>query len=80
MRTREQNAKRYFGALWYIFLLLITAMSMVALIAKEPIPDFAFIIAMIGASIGAAVVGFLHGITLFVAREQDQADREKEVA
>lgn len=77
MRTNEQGVKRYFGALWSIHLLLIVTMTVVVLVASERVPDVAVIFAVIITTVMAAVIGFLHGISIFVARERDAAEAIK---
>lgn len=74
MRTKEQNAKRYFSAIWAVLTLVGGVLAVSVALVDEPIPDYAFIITVIVASVAAAVIGFLHGITLFVARAHDAED------
>lgn len=71
MRTREQDAKRYFGAVWLTLLFIITVFSVFVATAESPTPDWVVISALLITAVGSAILGFVHGITIFVARQKD---------
>lgn len=79
MRTVEQNAKRYFTALWSIYVMMMIGFIAMIIIADDRIPDVAAIIAIVMTSVAAGGIAFLHGITLIVARQRDAAPKQKSV-
>lgn len=76
MRSNEQQTHRYFGAVWAALALVIGIGIVTVLIVHEPIPDYAYVISIVLTGIAAGVIGFLHGITVFVAREHDAREAE----
>jgi hypothetical protein len=76
VRSNVQQTNRYFSALWSVAALIIGAMVLVVILTTKSIPPWVFIIIIVLNSVAFGGLGFLHGITLFVAREHDARNVE----
>lgn len=79
-RTNEQATKRYFTAIWSIFVTMLVTMIVLVLVVDKPVPDLAFGFAVIVSTIGAGLIGFIHGITIFIARQKDEDERKRDTS
>lgn len=77
VRTKEQNTRRYFTAVWSAFVFITAVVVMFIFAVEKPTPDFVVAAVLVLGSIVAGIIGFLHGITIFVAREKDAAERNE---
>lgn len=77
MRTNAQQTNRYFAALWSAATLVVGMMILVVMLTSELIPDLAFVVIIVLNSVAFGGLGFLHGITLIVAREHDARNTQQ---
>lgn len=80
MRTREQNTQRYFASIWSVYVLSTGAIIVGFFITDSSVADWFIAVVLTVWSAVAAVIGFLHGITIFVARERDAEDAARAIA
>ena len=80
MRTRVQGTQRYFASIWSVYALSTGAIIVGFFIADSPVADWFIAIILTVWSAVAATIAFLHGITIFVARERDANDAAQAVA
>lgn len=80
MRTRVQGTQRYFASVWSIYALATGAIIVGFFLSDRAVPDWLIAVLLLLWSGIAAAIGFLHGITIFVARERDADDVAHAVA
>jgi hypothetical protein len=74
VRTNVQGVKRYFTAAWSLLILLLVAGAVGLTLKPGFTPDWIAIVFATGISLLSGILGFINGITLFVAREHDTRD------
>lgn len=80
MRTRVQGTQRYFASIWSVYALATGVIITGIFITDNPVADWLSALGLVVWSMIAAAIGFLHGITIFVARERDDDDAARAVA
>jgi hypothetical protein len=76
VRTKSQNVNRYFTAVWSVYVLVGVALIFATVTVDDPTLRIVVAAATLILSGVGGVIGFVHGITLFVAREHDARDVE----
>lgn len=80
MRTRVQGTQRYFASIWSVYALSTGAIIVGFFITASPVADWLNAVLLTVWSAIAGAIGFLHGITIFVALERDEEDVARVVA
>lgn len=80
MRTRVQGTQRYFASIWSVYALSTGTIIVGLFIADSPVADWFIAVMLTVWSAVAGAIGFLHGITIFVARERDAEDAARAIA
>jgi hypothetical protein len=79
VRTNSQNINRYFTAVWSAYVLVGVALIFATITVDDPTLRIVVAAAMLIVSGVGCVIGFMHGITLFVAREHDARNAESTI-
>lgn len=74
MRTKTQGVTRYFTAVWSGFMSVVILVVVAGATVDTTSLDVGMAIAAGVLSAMGGVIGFIHGITLFVARQHDARD------
>lgn len=76
MDTYVRRATKAFALLWSFYALAVGTFAVLLGALTEPAPDFFIIVLAAVSGFGAAVCGFMHGVTLSAARRLDAAITE----